>query len=317
MGLSRPTPAFALRRRRVLVGGALALVALAAVSARAQTLDDGLLMPARALCVGAAYGYDRWDRYWEGTRHRGNENLGAVTTQSAALVGAYGVTDRVNVLAMLPYVWTAASQGPLHGMRGVQDLTVAAKVRVLTTPFTGRGTMHVHAVAAASVPVGAYTPDFLPMSIGLGSRRATGRLTADVEGRGGWTVGGTAAYTRRGHVRLDRDAYYTDGALYLTDRVAMPDVVDYTLRAGLRRGRLYAPVGVTVQRTLGGGDIRRQDMPFVSNRMDFVRVEGLVAYTVPVRSAPVVRLGASHVVAGRNVGQATALTAGLLHTFTF
>ena len=32
-------------------------------------------------------------------------------------MGTYGVTDRLNVIAMLPYVWTSASQGVLerHG----------------------------------------------------------------------------------------------------------------------------------------------------------------------------------------------------------
>ena len=35
------------------------------------------------------------------------------------------------------------------------------------------------------------------------------------------------------------------------------------------------------QQTLGGGDIRRQDMPFPSNRMNFIKVGGMVMYPVP------------------------------------
>jgi hypothetical protein len=88
----------------------------------------------------------------------------------------------------------------------------------------------------------------------------------------------------------------------------MPDVFDYTVTAGYQNGRLCIPISLSQQRTRGGGDMRRQDMPFVSNRMDFVKVEGLVMYRG-------IRLGTSRTVSGRNVGQATTLTLGLFRTF--
>jgi hypothetical protein len=49
-------------------------------------------------------------------------------------------------------------------------------------------------------------------------------------------------------------------------------------------------------------------MPFVSNRMDFVKADGLVMYRG-------IRVGVSRIVSGRNVGQATTLTGGLFYTF--
>jgi len=93
----------------------------------------------------------------------------------------------------------------------------------------------------------------------------------------------------------------------------MSDVFDCTVSAGYRNGRLHIPISVVQQYTLGGGDIRRQDMPFVSNRMNFVRVDGLVSYALPANLA--IRLGVARVVSGRNVGQSTTLTGGLLYTF--
>jgi len=78
--------------------------------------------------------------------------------------------------------------------------------------------------------------------------------------------------------------------------------------AGYQRGRLCIPVSLSQQRTLGGGDIRRQDMPFVSNRMNFVKLGALVMYRG-------IRLGTSRILSGRNVGQATTLTGGLFYTF--
>lgn len=77
----------------------------------------------------------------QGSVKRDNGNIGTLTTQSVTWVGSYGVTDRLSVMAILPYVWTHASRGPLHGMHGLQDFTLAAKYQLLTTPLTDRGTL--------------------------------------------------------------------------------------------------------------------------------------------------------------------------------
>ena len=60
---------------------------------------------------GAVGEHDRWDEYWEGTLLRENLNVGTVTTKTLGWMGTYGVTDRLNVIAMAPYVWTKASGG--------------------------------------------------------------------------------------------------------------------------------------------------------------------------------------------------------------
>jgi hypothetical protein len=295
---------------------ALLLLALSAAPVPAQDLHDGVLMPGGSPGIGLLYGYDRWDRYWEGGLKRGNENMGALTTRSVTLTAGYGVTERLSVLAMLPYVWTHATRGTLHDMQGLQDLTLAAKYRLFSASLAERGTMDAIAVGAAGLPVGDYSPDFLPLSIGLGSRQLSARLTLSLRTDEGWLLDASTAYTWRSRVKLDRPAYYTDGRLYLSDEVSMPEVLDHTLSAGYRRGRLHVPVSVSLRRTLGGGDIRRQDMPFVSNRMDFVRVGGAVSYTL-AESKLAVRFGASRVVSGRNVGQATTFTSGIQYTPRF
>src|SRR2546427_5886340 len=153
----------------------LVIVPLAA-SARAQTIDDGLLMPSGVLGTGSFYAHESWSQYWEGTLKRDNGNIGTLTTQSVTWVAGYGVTDRLSVMALLPYVWTRASQGTLQGMHGVQDLTLAAKYRLLSTPFTERGTLRAMVVGAAGIPASNYVPDFLPLSIGLRSEEHTSEL---------------------------------------------------------------------------------------------------------------------------------------------
>jgi len=295
----------------------LVVLALSAPVLDAQTIEDGVMMPGKSLCTGFLYAHDGWDEYWEGSLKRRNENIGTISTQSVTWVGSYGITDRLNVIAMLPYVWTGASQGTLGGMNGWQDLTVAAKYNLLETAFTSRGTLRAIVGAAAATPVGDYTPDFLPLSLGSSSRRFAGRLTLNFQATAGWFLNGSAAYTWRRNVTLDRSAYFTDGHLHLGNEVAMPDVFDYTVSAGYMGRGWQVPLSFSQQNTLGGGDIRRQDMPFVSNRMNSARVEALVMYTLPTPRSLALRVAGAHVVSGRNAGQATTVTAGLLYTFHF
>lgn len=293
----------------------VSLLAIAsAASASAQMPDDGVMMPRRRVSAGLVFAHDSWDRYWEGRLKRSNGNIGTLTTTSVTFVTGYGITDRLGVTATLPYIRTEASQGVLHSLEGVQDLTIALKYRVLTAASARHGSVSAFVAGTAAVPMSDYTPDFMPLSIGTGGSRAGARLTVTYEAPSLWFLNASGAYTFCNNVRLDRGSYYTNGALYMTNEVAMPNVADYSLSAGVHRGRWTVPVTLVQQRTLGGGDIRRQDMPFVSNRMDFTRVDGSVMYGL---KDVTLRVGAAHVLDGRNVGQSTTLSSGLFYAFQF
>lgn len=288
---------------------------LTAAPAAAQSLADGIMAPRRTLRASVDYGNERWDHYWEGTRERTNANLGTVATQTATVTAMYGVTDRLSVGASLPYVWTRASEGVLRGQRGAQDVTVAAKLRVLQARVAGRATFGALLIGGAGAPTSDYTPDFQPMSIGLGARRATLRGALHLQDRTGWFLDGSAGRAWRSTVHLDRPAYYTDGRLTLSDEVAMPDVADYAAGLGFQDARWCVPVMLVGQRTLGGGDIRRQDMPFVSNRMNFTRLQARAMYTLPFAPGLALDAGAARTLGGRNVGRATAVSAGATLAF--
>jgi hypothetical protein len=296
---------------------ALFLVLLSAGAAQAQTVDDGVMMPKKSLCTGFIYSDDKWDEYWEGGLKRTNGNIGTVTTSTLTWMATYGLTDRLNVMAALPYVSTNASQGVLHGQSGVQDVSIGAKYRLLSRPLAKAGSLRVFASASAGTPTHDYTPDFQPLSIGLASSRSQARGVVAFQSNPGFFVEGTTAYTWRGKVTLDRPFYFTNGEAVLSDEVAMPNVFDYTVRAGYAGKRLRVPVSYTQQYTRGGGDIRRQDAPFVSNRMNFSRVEAKAEYMLPVPEHLQVQIAAAHVTSGRNVGQSTTISAGLLYNFHF
>ena len=291
------------------------LLALAS-AVQAQTSNDGLMMPGKNFCTGFIATSDRWDHYWEGTRYRTNGNIGTLTTNSIAWMGNYGISDRFNVIAMLPYVSTQASGGTLKPMQGLQDVSLTLKYQLKSFNLDSATNIKLFGVMFGSTPASNYTPDFLPLSIGLGAKQAGVRLTLFAQHKD-WYFVTSAGHAFRGNVTLDREAYYTNGNLYLTNQVAMPQVFDLVTGIGRIKNGLETKINYYHQRTLGGGDIRRQDMPFVSNRMNASRIELLGMYYLPKSRRLALRASVSRTIAGRNVGESTTILGGILYTFKF
>ncbi len=281
-----------------------------------QSITDGLMMAKGDLCTGFLYMNDSWDHYWEGDVKRVNGNIGTVTTQSLMWVGNYGIHPKVNVIAMVPYVKTAASAGTLSGMEGLQDLTLAAKYNFLSKSL-GTNTFKAFGVVALSTPLTDYTPDFLPLSIGMASTNLSYRLTGYIKMEKGFYGNFSTAYTWRSNVTLDRPGYYAEGTYYMTEEVKMTNVYDFTFSLGYLKNGLQVDLFWYHQDTLGGADIRRQDMPFVSNNMDFDKSGLLVMYYLPKPKGLAVRASGTYTLSGSNVGQSTTWMGGLLYTIHF
>jgi hypothetical protein len=109
----------------------IAMLILTSFLAKSQMMNDGIFMAKGSLCGGLTYMNDSWSKYWEGTLYRENKNIGTVTTQAVILMGNYGISDRLNLMMMLPYISTKPSAGVLQGMSGLQDLTMSVKYRLL------------------------------------------------------------------------------------------------------------------------------------------------------------------------------------------
>jgi len=293
-----------------------ALIVLAShASLHAQTIEDGIMLSRDVLWSGALYTHDAWDHYWEGTYNRTNGNLGTVTTQTMDFTANYGVLNRLNVIGTLPLVWTQASQGVLHGQTGFQDLTLAVKYELIRRPLKNLGTIRFIPVVSGSIPTTGYEPDFQPMSIGLHSKTITPRATLNFQGLGGVYINGTAGYVLRSNVTLDRNYYYTNGQLYLSNEVAMPNQFVYVVSAGLRRHDWMVVGNFSQQQTRGGGDIRPQDLPFVSNRMNFSKagVSAVVPVPLPLLHGLQYWFTYSNTFDGRNVGQSSTYVSGLMY----
>jgi hypothetical protein len=287
-----------------------ALLAALALPLRAQTIEDGQMVGPRQLLTGNVYTYDTWDEYWEGALKRTNGNIGRITTRSSTWWASYGLSERLNIIGQAPYIWTNASMGVLHGIQGLQDVTLSAKYRFLETR-PGPNTVRAFAVLSGGMPMTDYNPELLPLSIGLKSRRLATRGTLNFENGPGWFANASAAYTLRSKVELDRPYFFTNDEFVMSADVDMPNTFDYVASAGLMKPRLMLAGFFSQQRTLGGGDIRRQDMPFVSNRMNFSKAGAMAM--VPVVAE--VQASVAYTLDGRNVGKSTTFTGGLFYRF--
>lgn len=283
-------------------------------SLKAQTDFDHDMMAKNLFCSGFMYSSSSWDHYWEGTLKRTNENIGKVSTKMFAYMGNYGVSKKLNLLFALPYIKTKASAGTLHGMEGLQDLNLFVKWKPYNKKL-GPGTLSVFGVGGYSFPVSNYNPDFLPMSIGLRSKTLLLRAMADYQ-VGKFFVTGSGSYMFRDNVTLERDAYYTT-EMHLTNEVEMPNANLISLRTGYRSKELWAEAVISKFTTLGGFDITRNNMPFVSNRMNATTIGSRIKYEPRSFSRLSFVVNGDYVLTGRNVGQSTSVAGSIFYILDF
>ena len=279
-------------------------------AATAQTDIDGIMMQKNYFCVGSTVGYSSWKNYWEGTNKRDNANLGTVSARSAMVMGNFGVTDKLNLLFGLPYIKTEASAGTFKGQQGLQDLSLFVKW-VAKEKAIGKGSLKGVLIGGYSTPVSNYSADLLPLSIGMQSKTAMVRLMADYE-IGNWFATASGTYNFRGNVTLDKNTYYTT-EMHYTNEVKMPDATYVNLRAGYRSSTWIIEAIADKWTTKGGFDITKNNMPFVSNRMNATRLGVHIKYDSDFVNGLSFVADVNTTVAGRNVGQSTGYGAGIFY----
>jgi hypothetical protein len=285
----------------------LCLALLAGKVANAQMPHDGIYMNKKLACGAVIYGNSSWTNYWENQLFRENQNIGRLTTESMTAMLAYGITKKLNVIAMVPYVRTHASQGNLLGQKGFQDASIWLKAK----GYSAKG-FSLHGVVGLSMPMSNYVPDFMPMSIGLGSKALTirGMISYDLPHH--MYLNSSIAYQMRSNVIADRDAYLSGNKMYQTNQVAVPDAYDAAFRFGYLKKDNQLELFAETFSCTKGDDIRRNDMPFMSNDMTMTTV-GVYGKYQPKTLG--VNAKVAYVVDGQNVGQSLSLSVGVLYQF--
>jgi len=271
----------------------------------AQMPHDGIYMSKKIACGALIYGNSSWTEYWENQLFRENENIGRLTTESVNAMMAYGITKKLNVIAVVPYVRTNASKGNLLGQKGFQDASIWIKAK----GYSSHG-LTLHGVVGASMPMSNYVPDFMPMAIGLGSKAlvARGILTYDLPKN--FYLNSSIAYQMRSRVEADRDAYLSGDKLLYTREVAVPDAFDAAIRFGYLKKDNQLEVFAEHFSCVGGDHIRRNDMPFMTNDMTMTSVGVYGKYQPKLLG---INGRVSYVVDGQNVGQSLSVSVGLLY----
>ena len=279
-------------------------------SLHAQNDVDGIMMGKNLFCAGVMGAHSSWNQYWEGTNLRINENLGTVKTNMFGAMGSYGVGKNLNLLFSLPYVQTKATAGQLKGFNGVQDFSIWGKYRVFRKKTT-HSSFSVFGIGGVSSPTNNYVKDYLPLSIGLGSKNLVLRGMLDYENRNVFATLSTSLISRS-NISLDRQAYYTTRMTY-SDKVSMPQVLYTNLRMGFRNKEIVAEVVADQWTTQGGYDITKNNMPFPSNRMNQTRV-GLNGKYEPVKWKGISLTSAFYkTMSGRNMGKSTFFQFGFFY----
>ena len=278
--------------------------------ASAQTPTDGLFMKKGENCTVVAYSSSTWENYWEGRTKRSNANLGKFTSQNVMFMSALGITDKLNVIVALPYVKTSASVSYLAGQSGVQDLSLWLKYQILAKK-TSLGDVSLLATGGASIPTNNYIADFLPFSIGMQSKTASGRLILNYN-KNGFYINAQGGATLRSSAKIDRNSFIFANKLYQSDVMPVPNLADGSLSLGFVNQRFQTFVSLDRFGCLSGDDIRYNDAPILTNKMSSTSVNWFGKVNIKRFS---IIASAGKVLSGRNVGEATSFGVGAAYLF--
>jgi len=282
-------------------------------SASAQAENDGIMIPKNYLCPGVMYSNSNWTNYWEGTFKRNNQNIGTLNNTMYSAMVTYGITNNLIATLGVPYVTTHASAGTLKGQKGIQDLSLNLKWKGLKFKF-GKSALSLFASATGSIPLTNYEADFEPLALGSHSKNFSARGIVDYSFNKIF-VTASGAYMTRSNITIDRTSYYTTQLIY-SNQVELPNMSDYNFRTGYRSKYFIAEAVADISTSLGGFDIRKNDMPFPSNRMNMTTGGLNLRYRLKSLYNLEFTAGDDYVFKGRNVGQSNMIHGGISYIFS-
>lgn len=302
-------------KKIILITAALAVGIGISRSVHAQTPWDEVMMGRGEICFAMMYEHSSWNQYWEGTYLRKNDNIGTFTRQMAMPMIVMGLTEKVNIIASLPYVHTKASGGTQAGQSGLQDLSLGVKVDWLQKQL-GSGRLLLLTNTHFSFPAGNYLSDYMPFSLGLGAPELGLRGIAGYKMDNGLVFRTALAYLWRGQTEVEREYYYQDGSVYSTF-MDVPNALNFHAAIGYWAldNRLRMEATYMVMNSLSGDDIRAYNRPQPTNQMDASQIGAWIQYFNKGDRGLGALAYVNYTMDGRNVGKATTIGLGLTYQF--
>ncbi|HVS66749.1 MAG TPA: transporter [Thermoanaerobaculia bacterium] len=260
----------------------------AATATAAQDLDGFAPEPGHG-DVAFSLSFDSYDEFWVGTEKVSVPELGTVDTFSASLWWRHGLTERLTVVATVPYVDVEGDGTANLSDSGAQDLSAFLQYRIWSGA-AGR-TRHSFSVGVGGrTPVGDYEGDS-PISLGDDTTDALLRAVWLVQA-GRWYVSTQTGWDFRG-----------DPA---------PNGLPLAVTAGRSFGNLTPSVTWYRYWADGGTDIG-PGVPFPSNKDEFERFAAKVFARVTPRFG--VAIGGFTTLDGRNSGDTDGYAVGLVYSY--
>lgn len=286
-----------------------------------QSPGDALMMSAKQACILLDYQRGSFNSYWEGAFKRQNQTIATVKRISIAPMAAVGITDRLNFFVSLPYVQTSSSEpngGQLAGAKGLQDLALALKYRLVHRKTESGGALSFLGTVGFSTPVSEYNPDYMPYSLGLGAPEALYRGIVEYELKSGWYARLAGTYAWRGYARADREYYYNQGSFY-THWMDVPSVSSAELVWGkwLFMHSWQLEINYMVQNSIGGDDIRPYAAPQPTNNSDFGRLGIFSHYYFTKSKSFGLVLYHHRIIHGRNAPELSITGGGINYLFNY
>jgi hypothetical protein len=285
-----------------------------------QTFSDAIMMKRKEICFALMVDQGKWDHYWEGNKLIRNENIGTFTRNTYAPMIAYGITEKLNILLIAPFVKTESTGGQLAGAQGFQDVNIGLKYEAIKKDF-GKHRISALAVVQFGTPMSNYLSDYLPYSLGLGTQEFTGRAIGQYEFNKSIYFRGSAAYVWRGQTEVERPYYYANGSYYTT-YMDVPSAVNYQAIVGgwALNHKLRMEVTYSTLNCISGDDIRSWNMPQPTNKMEVTQAGVFAQYYLKAFESLKgfsVMAAYSQVLDGRNMGKSKNISGGITYQFTF
>lgn len=229
-----------------------------------------------------------------------------VTLSSVSLYAEVGITDRFNLVVNIPYIESEgeateavlANNGFENERSGIQDVKIYAKYNFHTFN-TGKNTIDLIGAIGLETPLGDYTADEdLQSILAIGNESSSFNMfgIATFKTTFGLFATGQAGYSFKGN--------------------SSPHALITELKLGYAASKFYVDGYIANQLSEKDGvDIIGEGFTgfFPEARVSYTKV-GISAYAPLVRGLGI-SAGANTLLAGRNIGKATAFYGGLVYSF--
>lgn len=270
----------------------------AATTSWSQGMLSGFMQGSGRTGASLSYSNESYSKYYIGDSLTDNPALGTITTQSASLYVAGGITQWLDLVVAVPYVSASSSAGYWETISAMQDISIYLRGRVYQMKTDNGSTLDVMLGGGITTPLTNY-PNNAPVTIGHGATSLDGRIIVQArETETNLFVMAQAGYIHRSNVTIDRGF-----------DVAVPDNVDVSARIGWT-GPVYLDAWIANSVGQSGTNIG-PGVPFPTNKQNYLRAGGTAAWQLPFFTDLSISAGCSFTLSAQNLGKATRFSFGL------